>query len=124
MAVAFTKMISDDNILKYKVTSAGAEAGNLDAAGAATPDMLTDAIPGSPLRAALATAVANQAAARVLAFDRSDLLITMTTRTGAALWAIDADTDGANHLRLTATAAAADALGSYLTIEHRHSLIR
>lgn len=119
MAVAFTLVASSHNQLKYKVTSAGAEAGNLD-----QTTLLADAIPGSPLALALATSIADQAAGRAFAFERDDLDLALLERDVDALWIIDGDTDGASGIRLTMTSAAADALGSYLSITHRHSSIQ
>lgn len=122
MAVAFALVAATPNLLRYRVTSAAAEAGNLDAAGAATPDLLTDCPPG-PLRAVLAATYANQAAARTALLDSSSVDVRINNRLASATWGIDANVNG-TALRLTATASAADATGSYLNIEHRHSMIR
>jgi hypothetical protein len=124
MAVAFTRVSTTENSIKYRITSAGAESGNLDAAASTTPDLLTDARPGSRLRQVLAATVANQAAGRALLFDRDDLQIIFVPRDADAAWTIDGNTDGSNRLRLTAASAAADALGSYVTIRYVHSSVR
>ena len=104
MAVTFTLVSSYNHVLKYKVTSAGAEAGNLDAA-----TLLTDCAlqAGTPLYDVLATATADQPAARALAFDRSDLKISILQRSATAAWIIDANANALT-LRLTMTAAAAE----------------
>jgi hypothetical protein len=124
MAVAFTKVVTTEYMIKYRVTSAGAESGNLDAAGAATPDLITDSLPGSKLRQVLQSTVANQAAGRALLFDRNDIQIIFVPRDADAAWTIDGNTDGSSRLRLTMASAAADALGSYITIRYNHSTTR
>ena len=124
MAVTFALMSASRNLLKYKVTADGIGSANIDAAGAATPDLLTDAVYGSPLRTLISTTIAAQAAGRTLAFDRTDLIINILPRDADAAWIIEANTDGASHLRLTLTAAAADALGCYLTIEFKQTPVQ
>lgn len=122
MAVVFAKLVSSDNILKYTVTSGGAENANIDAAGAATPDLATDST--GALHDLLTASVASQAAGRTRAFGRTDLLISLVNRDGGVIWTLDANTDGASHLRLNMAASGAAAVGAILTIEHRHSLVR
>lgn len=123
MAVTFALLSADHHVVKYRVTSAGAEAGNLDAAGAATPDLITDTLFRSPLRTVVSTASAAQATSRTLMLENANMLVTLTQRDADASWILDADTTGAA-IRLTATAAAADATGAILTIEHRHTKVR
>lgn len=122
MAVAFALVAATPNLLRYRVTSGAAEAGNLDAAGAATPDLLTDCPPG-PLRTVLAASYANQAAARTALLESSNVDVRINNRLASAAWGIDANVNS-TALRLTATASAADAVGSYLNIEYRHSITR
>jgi hypothetical protein len=124
MAVTLTKMASGANILKYKMTSAGAENADLVAAGAPTPDLLTDCAlkAGTPLYDLLAGFCADQAAARVRAFELCELKITVLPRDANAAWVVDANVN-VNTFKLNVASAAADALGSYLIIEYRHSEI-
>jgi len=114
MAIAATMTNHTPHMLRYSLTSDGANAVNVDAA-----QLLADTVPG-PLRAVLTQAVANQAAARALAFNRNDIQIEMTPRVATALWWIDANVN-AGLLRLTLTCAAADALGTPLEITYRHT---
>jgi hypothetical protein len=122
MAVTFALVSSSLNLLKYKMTSAAAESGNLDAAGAATPDLLTDAKNGSPLKTLLGTVVADAAACRAL-FERADLEIGILPCDADALWSI-AFAANANKVRLTLAAAAIDADGSYLVVKYIHTYIQ
>jgi hypothetical protein len=125
MAVAtVTLQSASRNMLKYKLIGGAGDSANIDAANAATPDLITDSQRGSDLRNLLATVVGNQAAGRALLFDRSDLVLSILPRDADACWWVDGDTDGAAHLRLTVTATAADATGTYLTIEYKHSFVR
>jgi len=123
MAIAAALTNHSMHLLRYTLTSDGGAAVNIDAAGAVTPDLLTDTLPG-PLRDVMTTAVASQAAGRTLAFGLPNLKITFTRRDVDADWQIDATTDGAGHLRLTLTCAAADVLGSMLNIEFLHTAYR
>jgi len=122
MAVTLALVSSSQNLLKYKMTSAAGEAGNLDAAAAATPDLITDSKAGSPLRTLLGTVVADAAACRAL-FERADLEVGILPCDADALWFITF-TANANKVRLTLTAAAADAVGSYLVIKYIHTFIQ
>ena len=125
MAVAtVTLQSASRNMLKYRLIGGAGDSANIDAAGAATPDLITDSQLGSDLRTLLATAIGNQAAGRALLFDRSDLVLSILPRDADANWIVEGNTDGAGHLRLTVTATAADATGSYLTIEYKHSFVR
>lgn len=124
MAVTFALAQASNHCLKYRVTSGGAESGSIDAAGSTTPDLLTDAyLTLGNLYNALALAVTTQAEGRTLAFDGTNLEITITPRNTAAVWTIDANTDGSSHLRLTMTASGIDATGCYLNIRYRHSTV-
>lgn len=125
VVMAATRLSADHHILKYNITSTGgAGTINIDAAGAVTPDLITDTILGSPLRNRLSAVVGNQAAGQTLAFSSADVEVYELQRTAAANWLVQANTDGAGHLRLTATSAAADTVGLLLTIVYRHSTIR
>lgn len=120
MAVTFLLVAATRHTVKYKITSAAAENGNLDAAGAATPDLITDSKTGSKLRTFFSTPRADQAAARAAVFDGADINVYLLQRDVDATWLIDANVNG-TALRINAAAAAADALGSYLMFEYRHS---
>jgi hypothetical protein len=123
MAVNFIFASRTSNQLRYRVTSAGAEAGDIDSA-----QLVADATIGgvpSDLANLLGTPVANQAFARVLAFNSTKMSIEFPSPTQDvdAAWVIDANSFG-GFLRLTCTASGPDAMGSYLIITYRHSLIR
>lgn len=125
MAVTIALAGATRHTLKYKLTSTDATTGNLDAAGAATPDLITDSKTGTKLRTFVSTARADQAAARIALFENADINVYLLPRDVDALWLIDA-TVNVTALRITAACAAAggDALGTYLMVEHRHSTSR
>jgi hypothetical protein len=125
MAVAFTLLSASTCQLKYRVTSAGAEAGNLDAAGAVTADLRTDCPLNSPMLPYFTAAYALQVNSQAEFFNSSRWDIDMLPRTAIANWIIEADVTGpGGSARLTATAAAADATGTVLTIQFRHTATR
>jgi hypothetical protein len=125
MAVVFTLMSASPCMLKYKVTGGAGESGNLDATGNPTPDMYTDALYGTPMKFMLWNyPITNQAQGRAFAFDRNDIVLSILPRDTDAAWWVEANTDGGTRLRLTLTCVGADATGSYLTIEYKHTLVQ
>jgi len=122
MAATVALASSSLHFLKYKITADGAGAVNLDAAGAATPDLLTDAKAGSELKTILATVCANAAATRAV-LERADIEAYLLPCDVDANWFLTPDAN-ANKIRLTFTAAAADANGSYFVIGHRHTNVQ
>jgi len=123
MALVFTLLDRSPHMLKYRVTSAGAEGGNLDGLGAGTPDLITDSELLSPMAAIMGGTFANQAASRAMFLTGTLFDISITPRVATTNWLIDADVNGA-HPRLTLTAGAADATGMTLTIVYQHSETR
>jgi len=121
MAATVALASSSLHFLKYKITADGAGAVNLDAAGAATPDLLTDAKAGSELKTILATVCANAAATRAV-LERADIEAYLLPCDVDANWFLTPDAN-ANKIRLTFTAAAIDA-GSYFVIGHRHTNVQ
>jgi hypothetical protein len=121
-AVTISLASASQNFLKYKLISDGIAAANLDAAAAATPDLLTDSKTGSPLKAILGTTVANAAATRAV-LERADIEFYLVSCHLTALWLLTPDAN-AGKIRLTFTAAAADVGGSYFFIGYRHSMIQ
>lgn len=122
MAATVALSSASQNFLKYKLTADGAGAVNLDAAGAATPDLGTDSKSGSPLRTILTGAAGDAAACRAI-LERSDIEFHLVSCDLDALWFLTPASTGTK-MRLTFTAAAADANGSYFIIGYRHSLIQ
>lgn len=121
MAVTITAALQSANkhSLVYKLTASGAGTGTLVAAGAVTPDLDTDSVNG-PLRDILTPAYASQAAARAKLSDGS-LRITFLNRTAAQDYLCDANVSGTD-FELDLTTGAADALGTFMLIEARHSI--
>ena len=119
MAATVALVSASLNFLKYKIAADAAGAVNLDAAAAATPDLLTDSKTGSPLKAILGTTVANPAATRAV-LERADIEFYIMSCDVDALWFLTPDAN-AGKIRLTFTAAAADVPGSYFVIGYRHS---
>jgi len=120
MAAVF--VVASPCLLKYRLTNAGG-AINIDAAGAVTPDLITDSIVGSPLRAIMAASYINQAAARTAMFASSLITIRFLRRDVDADWIADANVV-VNALRITVTSAAADATGTVLEIRYHHTKTR
>lgn len=120
MAVTITLQAVTPNLLRYKLES---DAGGSDVIANAT--LLADAIPGSPLHQALSKSLADNAAARAyVAGDTMHAGITFGSAIATAKgWGLRV-TASTNALVFTPTCEAADADGSYLTIEHRHTLPR
>ena len=123
-AVTFARLNASNYHVKYLVTADGAAAGNLNAAGGATPDLITDTTANTPIRNLLDTACPDQATARALMRAATAMYTFVGGGTATADWIIDFNTDGAGNLRVTCTAAAADAVGCVLTLGVVHSSIR
>jgi hypothetical protein len=120
MAVSFTLVSASPEMLKYKLLSTGAENGDLAAATMLANFALKA---GTPLYDLLKTTLVGGPAAIALAFDRTDLNISILQRVAAASWIITA-TDVGSKVNLNCASAAADAVGSYLSITYRHTYIR
>jgi len=125
MAVTFALTAQTPHLLRYLVTSGGAEAGNLDGTGAVTPDLITDSIVGSPMAGVMGATYAAAANVQTALLEGNTIDIWITPRTAAALWIIEGALAGATtHPRLTMTAAAIDVLGCILTIRYLHTETR
>lgn len=122
-AVTATRLNASNYHVKYLLTSDGAATLNIDAAGAATPDLLTDTTVNTPIRNLVTAVVADQAAARALM--RAATASYSLAGAGALLadWIIDFNAN-ANQLRCTVTCGGADAVGCVLTLGVVHSSIR
>ena len=126
MAVTLTKMAASPYMLKYKMVSTGAQSADLVAAGAVTADLLTDCAlkAGTPLYDLLAATCADQAAARVRAFELCELKITVLPRDADAVWTIDAGVNVTTFKLVVSSAAADTSDGSYLIIEYRPTFVK
>jgi hypothetical protein len=119
MAVSFTLVSANLHVLKYKLLSGGAENGDLSAAtmlGGCTGKV------GTPLYDYLNTTIAGAPAAVARAFDNAALNIQILQRDPTASWIITA-TEVGGKINLNCASAAADAVGSYLTIQYRHTMV-
>ena len=139
MALTFTLQGVTNHEMTYLVE--GTVDGDIDAAGAAGPpaDLLTDTMPGTPLRAFMSQVVDSQDAARQICFNqdfdgensvkvqrRLIGTVQIQGRTGAVAWDVDADTDGADHLRLSVATSdiEGDGASAWLRIRVRHTFDR
>lgn len=120
MAVVFTLKTSTHYQLRYLVTGGQLQQGDLDAA-----TMVADAPAGSPIANFLNSAIASDAAAVIFAFENSklEILFPAQFRTAGQPWSLTALSSGGK-LRLRAATEANDALGVYLVITFRHSMVR
>ncbi len=138
MALTFTLQGVTNHEMTYLVE--GTVSGSIDADGAATPDLLTDTMPGTPLRAFMSQVVDSQDAARQICFNqdfdgensvkvqrRLIGTVQIQGRTGTVAWDVDANTDGADHLRLsvaTSEPIEGDGASAWLRIRVRHTFDR
>lgn len=115
-----TLLVSTPHCVKYAMTSAAGGAVNIDAAGAGTPDLITDTGVGTPIRQLFAMPYASQAAARTATIFSTAFDAMFTRRDADADWILDANVNG-TALRFTVTAAAQDVPGTILTLRLQHT---
>ena len=122
MAAAVVVLVqATKNHLKYLVTGNDAETVNLDAAGAATPDLVTDC-PAGPLRELLDDTYANQAAARSFVGGSSVRVSHVNEDVGYLTTLINITGGAGTPLRLTLTCRST--VRCILSVEYRDSISR
>lgn len=140
MALGLILFGQSDYELCYRVTNDG-DGGtlNLDAAGGATPDLVTDSLAESPVGKLVRQVVANETAALRMMCDLnlagdSDIApplaivgnVSLQPEQGQVIWGVRVLDDGAGHLRLTIEGGVnGDATPTaILKIKCRHSIDR